>query len=89
MLQFETNELPEAKNFGKRHFWRDPSIESDPGPWGIWTRTSGMPRLDTTRLGTDGKNRTRHEEPPVSHNTTEPTGQKPADTADTTRLTRL
>ena len=52
-------------------------------------RLAGMPRLDTTRLRTDGKIQTRHGEPTVSHNMTEPTRQKPADTADTTRLTRV
>ena len=51
---------------------------------------SGMPRLNTTRLRPDGKIQTRHEEPTTgSHNKTEPTRQKPADTADTTRMTRL
>ena len=51
--------------------------------------TAGMPWLDTTRLRNDAKTQTRHEEPTVSHITTDPTQQKPADTADTTGQTRL
>ena len=41
---------------------------------------TGMPHLDTTRLITHEKVQTRHEEPTVSHNATEPTQQHKADT---------
>ena len=48
----------------------------------------GMPRSDTTRPRASGNIQTRHEEPMLIRNTTEPRIADTAERVDTTRPTR-